>query len=154
MFLHTYPYIARSCALMSSTNMREPAQRAMKTPYTSHSMKKNLSGIVSANLEFMRQSRGFNKTELANKAKLSLRAINYYLDGSRTPPTDSLAKLAKALSIPPAALFDEDLPDYYDNVRDAELVRKKYLKATSHQKRVILEVLKADLESPPKIPLK
>lgn len=64
--------------------------------------------IVARNLEALIQARDTNPAELARRAKINPTGVYDILSGkSRSPKVETLGKIAEALGVPVATLFEE-----------------------------------------------
>jgi len=67
---------------------------------------------VAANIQYYMELRGMNPAELARKAGINQTGVYDILSGkSRSPRLDTIGKIATALSVPVAALFEERTED-------------------------------------------
>ena len=66
-----------------------------------------LSEIVSTNLKKTRLQRSLSQEALAARAGLSVSFISMLERGQRSPPLDTLERLAKALRVTPVQLLGE-----------------------------------------------
>ena len=55
-----------------------------------------------------RKIRELTQTELANKVGITLRAVQYYEQGTRTPSTETVEKIADALEVSRDALMTDE----------------------------------------------
>jgi transcriptional regulator with XRE-family HTH domain len=67
--------------------------------------------IVGANIRHFRKERGLTQEQLAHNADLDLRYLGGIERGEHNPTVSVLGRLAEALEIHPADLFDEELGD-------------------------------------------
>lgn len=58
-----------------------------------------------------RERARISQLDLAMKAKLSQNMVNFIETGKRKPNLHTILKLAQALNISPAVLFDDPIPD-------------------------------------------
>ena len=62
-------------------------------------------GILSSNIKNFRKQKGWTQEKLAEKAELSVQAINFFEGKRRWPGEDSISKIANALEIEVYQLF-------------------------------------------------
>lgn len=68
--------------------------------------------LVAANIETAMSRRGINPAELARRAGINPTGVYDILSGkSRSPRLDTIGKIARALSVPVAFLFEEYADD-------------------------------------------
>ena len=67
-----------------------------------------LAKIVAQNISAARMRRKLSQQAVADKAALSVSYISMLERGLRSPPLETLEVLAKALSVPPMSLLQED----------------------------------------------
>ena len=65
-----------------------------------------------SNIQKIRKERGFTQAELAKKAGISEISVRKYESGERRPKIETLSKIAIALNIPVADLFEGDPRDF------------------------------------------
>lgn len=67
-----------------------------------------LSMMIAANLQDAMDRRGLNAAEVARRAEINTSGVYDILTGrSRSPRLDTIHKIAKALKVPVASLFEE-----------------------------------------------
>jgi transcriptional regulator with XRE-family HTH domain len=64
-----------------------------------------LGQIVSQNLRLVRLQRKLSQEALAGKAGISVSYVSMLERGQRSPPLETIEKMAKALGVPPGALL-------------------------------------------------
>lgn len=70
--------------------------------------------MFSENLRLALTQRGVEQIQLANRTKISIAAINRYVNGERQPTVDSLILIAKALNVPYGEIltwFEDGVPN-------------------------------------------
>ncbi|HTP25943.1 MAG TPA: helix-turn-helix transcriptional regulator [Anaeromyxobacteraceae bacterium] len=65
----------------------------------------SLNEIVCRNLRVVRRRRKFTQEKLAKKAKVSISYVSMIERAERSPPLETVEKLAKALAVDPLSLF-------------------------------------------------
>lgn len=91
--------------------------------------------IVAANIQAIMAERGTNSAELARDARLNSTGVYDIISGkSRNPRLDTIGKIANALRVPVAALFEE---------RGAQDLREQILEAVAmlpeaERKRILM----------------
>ena len=101
---------------------------------------------IGKNIRKYRKELGLTQTELAEKLNTSQYVITNYERGSNNPLATSIPEIAKALNVPIAALFGEDVEIkekvVKKSTREGKLFEAfKKLKAT--QQRVIVQQAEA-----------
>jgi transcriptional regulator with XRE-family HTH domain len=70
--------------------------------------REELSMMIAANIESAMQRKGMNPAEVARRAKINPSGVYDILSGrSRSPRLDTIHKIAQALVVPVASLFEE-----------------------------------------------
>ena len=83
--------------------------------------------ILSKNIKSYRKQRSWTQENLAEKADMSVQAINFFEGKRRWPGEDSLSKIASALNIEVYQLFvpQEQTPIVIDETPENEKIREQ-----------------------------
>ena len=65
----------------------------------------SLNEIVCRNLRVLRRRRKFTQAKLAKRAKVSISYVSMIERAERSPPLETVERLAKALAVDPLSLF-------------------------------------------------
>ncbi|MDR2478910.1 MAG: helix-turn-helix domain-containing protein [Treponema sp.] len=74
----------------------------------------DLRQILSKNLKRLRSQRSLSQEELAEKAEISIPFLSNIERSNKWPYPDTLVRLARALDVEVAALFQDDAPQPAD----------------------------------------
>lgn len=91
----------------------------------------NIGKILSFNLKNLREERGWNQNDLAERAKLSVQTIQLAETGKRWPRKPQITKIARAFGVSEASLFND--PDAMNLFLALEKIAKKLRSSTANE---------------------